>query len=61
MAPMSGEPGGNAPMPGISGMPPGNADMPGIAGIPAIPAIYQLSQTVSGNTLNVNVSTRSNN
>ena len=32
-----------------------------IAGIPAIPTIYQLSQTVSGNTLNVNVSTRSNN
>lgn len=32
-----------------------------IAGIPAIPTIYQLTQTVSGNTLNVNVSTRSNN
>ncbi|GAA4026732.1 hypothetical protein GCM10022409_08340 [Hymenobacter glaciei] len=32
-----------------------------IAGIPAIPTIYQLSQSVSGNTLNVNVSTRSNN
>ncbi len=31
------------------------------AGLPAIPAIYQLSNTVNGNTLNVNLSTRSNN
>ena len=30
-------------------------------GIPAIPAIYQLSNSVGGNTLNVNLSTRSNN
>ena len=30
-------------------------------GVPAIPAIYQLSNSVSGNTLNVNLSTRSNN
>lgn len=32
-----------------------------LSGIPAIPAIYQLNQSVTGNTLNVNVSTRSNN
>lgn len=32
-----------------------------LSGIPAIPAIYQLSQSVTGNTLNVNLSTRSNN
>ena len=32
-----------------------------VAGLPAIPAIYQLSNTVNGNTLNVNLSTRSNN
>ncbi len=31
------------------------------AGLPAIPAIYQLGQTVSGNTLNVTLGTRSNN
>ena len=30
-------------------------------GLPAIPAIYQLNQSVTGNTLNVNLSTRSNN
>ena len=30
-------------------------------GVPAIPAIYQLGQSVSGNTLNVTLSTRSNN
>lgn len=30
-------------------------------GIPAIPAIYQLSNSVGGNTLNVNLSIRSNN
>jgi hypothetical protein len=30
-------------------------------GVPAIPAIYQLSNSVGGNTLNVNLSTRSNN
>ncbi|MBF9222795.1 hypothetical protein [Hymenobacter ruricola] len=32
-----------------------------LSGIPAIPAIYQLNQSVTGNTLNVNLSTRSNN
>ena len=32
-----------------------------LGGLPAIPAIYQLSNSVSGNTLNVNLSTRSNN
>ncbi|MCR5889433.1 hypothetical protein LRS06_16980 [Hymenobacter sp. J193] len=32
-----------------------------LSGIPAIPSIYQFSQTVNGNTLNVNLSTRSNN
>ncbi|WP_201978974.1 hypothetical protein [Hymenobacter rubidus] len=31
------------------------------SGLPAIPAIYQLSQAVSGNTLNVTLGTRSNN
>ena len=31
------------------------------AGLPAIPAIYQLGQAVSGNSLNVTLSTRSNN
>ena len=31
------------------------------AGLPAIPAIYQLNQAVSGNSLNVTLSTRSNN
>jgi hypothetical protein len=30
-------------------------------GVPAIPAIYQLNNSVNGNTLNVNMSTRSNN
>jgi hypothetical protein len=30
-------------------------------GLPAIPAIYQLNQAVSGNTLNVTLGTRSNN
>ena len=30
-------------------------------GLPAIPAIYQLNQAVTGNTLNVTVGTRSNN
>ena len=30
-------------------------------GLPAIPAIYQLNQSVTGNTLNVTVGTRSNN
>ena len=32
-----------------------------LGGLPAIPSIYQLSNSVSGNTLNVNLSTRSNN
>ena len=32
-----------------------------LGGLPAIPAIYQLSNSVNGNTLNVNLSTRSNN
>lgn len=32
-----------------------------LGGLPAIPAIYQLSNSVNGNTLNVNMSTRSNN
>ncbi|RTQ49143.1 hypothetical protein EJV47_13420 [Hymenobacter gummosus] len=32
-----------------------------LSGIPAIPSIYQFNQTLSGNTLNVNLSTRSNN
>jgi len=32
-----------------------------LGGVPAIPAIYQLSNSVSGNSLNVNLSTRSNN
>ncbi|RAK70699.1 hypothetical protein [Hymenobacter edaphi] len=32
-----------------------------LSGIPAIPTIYQFNQTLSGNTLNVNLSTRSNN
>jgi len=32
-----------------------------LGGLPTIPAIYQLSNSVSGNTLNVNLSTRSNN
>ena len=32
-----------------------------IAGIPNVPAIYQFNQTVSGNTLNGTISTRSNN
>jgi hypothetical protein len=31
------------------------------AGLPAIPAIYQLNQSVSGNSLNVTLGTRSNN
>lgn len=32
-----------------------------LSGIPAIPSIYQFNQTLNGNTLNVNLSTRSNN
>jgi len=32
-----------------------------LSGIPAIPTIYQLNQSVSGNSLNVTISTRSNN
>ncbi|GAA4345889.1 hypothetical protein GCM10023185_00010 [Hymenobacter saemangeumensis] len=32
-----------------------------LSGLPAIPAIYQYTQSVNGNTLNVNMSTRSNN
>ena len=32
-----------------------------LGGIPAIPSIYQLTQSVTGNSLNVNISTRSNN
>jgi hypothetical protein len=32
-----------------------------LSGLPAIPAIYNYTQTVNGNTLNVNMSTRSNN
>lgn len=32
-----------------------------LSGIPAIPTIYQFNQTLSGNSLNVNLSTRSNN
>lgn len=32
-----------------------------LSGLPAIPAIYQYTQSVNGNTLNVNLSTRSNN
>ncbi|GAB3838284.1 hypothetical protein [Hymenobacter jeollabukensis] len=32
-----------------------------LSGIPAIPTIYQFNQTLNGNTLNVNLSTRSNN
>ena len=32
-----------------------------LGGLPTIPAIYQLSNSVSGGTLNVNLSTRSNN
>jgi hypothetical protein len=32
-----------------------------LSGLPGIPAIYQLNQSVTGNTLNVNLSTRSNN
>ncbi|KAA9332089.1 hypothetical protein F0P96_11415 [Hymenobacter busanensis] len=32
-----------------------------LSGLPAIPSIYQFNQTLSGNTLNVNLSTRSNN
>ena len=30
-------------------------------GLPAIPSIYQLNQSVTGNTLNVTLGTRSNN
>ncbi|SHJ13259.1 hypothetical protein SAMN02745146_2385 [Hymenobacter daecheongensis DSM 21074] len=32
-----------------------------IAGIPSVPTIYQFNQSVSGNTLNATISTRSNN
>ncbi|WP_400192151.1 hypothetical protein [Hymenobacter sp. B81] len=32
-----------------------------LSGLPAIPSIYQFNQTLSGNTLNVNLGTRSNN
>jgi hypothetical protein len=32
-----------------------------IAGIPNVPTIYQYSQSVSGNTLNATISTKSNN
>lgn len=32
-----------------------------LSGLPAIPSIYQFNQSLSGNTLNVNLSTRSNN
>lgn len=32
-----------------------------LGGLPAIPSIYQYNQSVNGNTLNVNMSTRSNN
>ncbi|MCC2547767.1 hypothetical protein LJY25_15045 [Hymenobacter sp. BT175] len=32
-----------------------------LAGIPAVPTIYQLNQSVSGNSLNVTIGTRSNN
>ncbi|MBC6611751.1 hypothetical protein H8B15_12520 [Hymenobacter sp. BT507] len=32
-----------------------------VAGIPNVPTIYQYNQTVSGNTLNATISTRSNN
>jgi hypothetical protein len=32
-----------------------------IAGIPSVPTIYQYSQSVTGNTLNATISTRSNN
>ena len=32
-----------------------------LGGLPAIPAIYQQSQTLTGNALNVNLSTRANN
>ncbi|MBG8555868.1 right-handed parallel beta-helix repeat-containing protein [Hymenobacter guriensis] len=32
-----------------------------LSGIPAVPSIYEYNQSVNGNTLNVNLSTRSNN
>lgn len=47
---------------GMFDVPPGFGYVPyKLSGIPSVPSIYLLNATVSGNTLNVTVSTRSNN